>query len=215
MQRAQFALEDERLLTSLRKCGIDKSELVVIGSQKFSFSSPEEASDEERIVKEQFTKEETIAAKVLTVYKNDSNATTSSIAQMLGIDESALNDIIANLIKRKQLKKGKDGSLKVSSLGLDAINNSTLKTDIFIMYDYDLAPGVPGPLLLDTSREFCREIVKMNKMWTLTDIQNLSFEYGYDVWERRGGFWRHKGTDETTPYCRHIWSQKIVTKVIK
>jgi hypothetical protein len=31
-----------------------------------------------------------------------------------------------------------------------------------------------------------------------------------NVWLRRGGFWTRKGTNITTPYCRHVWEQVVI-----
>lgn len=214
LEAAQFALEDNRVIDGLRKYGMSKDSLSVITGQKFNFSNFTEATEAEQVARETFKVSETTAAKVLNVYKNDSNATKASIAKLLSLDESEIEDIVSNLVKRKQLKIAKDESLSVTNLGLDAINNASLKTEIFIMYDYSLSPGVGGEIIIPGTREFCREVIAMNKMWSLSDIQELSLELGYDVWERRGGLWRHKD-GEVTEYCRHRWQQQIVTKIIE
>lgn len=212
IQEAHFELQESQIIAGLRKYGQDKSKFQILASQKFNFADFKEGKESEASVLAKFVSDNT-AAKIINVYKHDSNATKESIAKMLGIDVAQINDVVAELIKKKQLKVAPDESITVTSIGLDVVNNSTLKAEIFIMYDYDLSPNVGGDKIIAGTREFCREVINLNKMWSLADIQTLGVELGYDVWERRGGFWRHKD-GEITPYCRHSWVQRIVTKII-
>ena len=53
--------------------------------------------------------------------------------------------------------------------------------------------------------------MEMDKLYSRYEIEQISQRLGYSVFDRRGGFWRHKdGT--TTPYCRHSWKSNIVVK---
>jgi hypothetical protein len=83
-----------------------------------------------------------------------------------------------------------------------------------IRYRYDLRPELKSkePILIDGSRDFCRTLIKLNKLYTRTDIDQMSSIMGYSVWERRGEWYRVPGTDVSRPSCRHIWQQQIVVR---
>ena len=83
-----------------------------------------------------------------------------------------------------------------------------------IRYKYDLRPELKGsePMLIDGSRDFCRTLVRLNKLYTRQDIDQMSTIMGYSVWDRRGEWYTIKGTDVSRPSCRHIWQQQIVVR---
>lgn len=90
----------------------------------------------------------------------------------------------------------------------------TIKT----LYSYEKGPGVEGPNLLPTSRSFCQNMVGLNKMWTLDELKSISTDHladmglPRDVFVYRGGFYTKKGTNNTTPFCRHIFKVNIVVE---
>lgn len=81
-----------------------------------------------------------------------------------------------------------------------------------IRYNYDLRTGIDGPKLLDTSRDFCVNLIKANKLYTRDEINRMENGFGLPVFQFAGGYYRNPNTDETTPYCRHSWYQNIVIR---
>jgi len=81
-----------------------------------------------------------------------------------------------------------------------------------IRYRYDLRPDATGAKVIDTTRDFCRTLIKLNKLYTRQDIDQMSTIMGFSVWERRGGWYTLPGTDISRPSCRHIWQQQIVVR---
>ena len=83
-----------------------------------------------------------------------------------------------------------------------------------IRYKYDLRPELKGsePIIIDGSRDFCRTLVRLNKLYTRQDIDQMSTIMGYSVWDRRGEWYTLPGTDISRPSCRHIWQQQIVVR---
>jgi hypothetical protein len=81
-----------------------------------------------------------------------------------------------------------------------------------IRYRYDLRPDATGAKVIDTTRDFCRTLIKLNKLYTRQDIDQMSSIMGFSVWERRGGWYTLPGTDISRPSCRHIWQQQIVVR---
>lgn len=86
-----------------------------------------------------------------------------------------------------------------------------------VYYTYELRDDVSGSKVIPTTRDFCRRLLDQEgRAWTLDQIKNLSGEHltkmglPNDVFQFRGGFYRVKGTLNTTPFCRHIWRAKIV-----
>jgi len=109
----------------------------------------------------------------------------------------------SQLLKDKELFK-EDGGL------LSVIKKLPV---IKILYTYEKKPGVAGAAILPTTRPFCEKLVTLSqtKYFSRADIEAISERVGYSVWDRRGGFWKHKNGD-TTAYCRHIWKANIVIK---
>jgi hypothetical protein len=81
-----------------------------------------------------------------------------------------------------------------------------------IRYRYDLRPDATGAKVIDTTRDFCRTLIRLNKLYTRQDIDQMSSIMGFSVWERRGGWYTLPGTDVSRPSCRHIWQQQIVVR---
>ena len=109
----------------------------------------------------------------------------------------AITDAVKEAIKKAG---GAIGSLK------------TKLPEMFIRYSYEKNPLAGGASVLPTTRPFCAKLVQANKYWSRTEIEQISERVGYSVWDRRGGFWTHKGTHETTAYCRHIWKANVLIK---
>ena len=87
-----------------------------------------------------------------------------------------------------------------------------------VYYTYELRDDVTGPKLIDGSRDFCRKLIGQgdDKAWTLDQIKAMSGDHlvkmglPNDPFQFRGGFYTVKGTNTTTPFCRHTWKAKIV-----
>jgi hypothetical protein len=88
----------------------------------------------------------------------------------------------------------------------------TPKAEIVVRYQYAKAPRVQGNVILPTSRDFCRQLIDLDRLYTRSEINLISSQVGRDVWTERGGWYTKKGTDTATPYCRHIWQQVIAIK---
>lgn len=83
-----------------------------------------------------------------------------------------------------------------------------------IRYRYDLRPELKGreSMLIAGSRNFCRTLIKLNKLYTRKDIDDMSSIMGYSVWDRRGEWYTIPGTNTSRPSCRHIWQQQVVVR---
>jgi hypothetical protein len=65
------------------------------------------------------------------------------------------------------------------------------------------------------NRSFCAEMLKLNKIYTREEIDNLNNdmkEYNTDVWKYKGGWYHNPEFDQNFPQCRHWFAQVIVRK---
>jgi len=114
--------------------------------------------------------------------------------------------------------KGVDGRIRTVLVptppALDIIENNPARTaNLRVVYKYDWIPTIPESERDSEdhpSRDFCKELMALDKEYTRDEIESLRNDLGTDVWETRGGWWRQSGTDVNIPSCRHVWQQKIV-----
>ena len=151
-----------------------------------------------------------IESAILNVLKENKGLQVGDIVNITKLDAKVVADAIAKLAKAELIKSYEDG-LETTPKGLDEIKN--LQTELVVRYQYGLAPGITGGLLIDTSRKFCTDVVNSGRVYSREDINMMSAELGYDVWKRRGGWYHNPTLDVNTPQCRHIWVQKLLRRI--
>jgi len=153
-----------------------------------------------------------IESAILNVLKENKGLQVGDIVNITKLDPQVVVDTIAKLNEAK-LIKGYNEGLEVTPKGLDEI--SQLKTEIVVRYKYSVAPGISGGLIIPGSREFCRQIVQSNRVYSRADIDAMSAqsETGIDVWSRRGGWYHDPVRDVNVPQCRHIWQQQLLRRI--
>ena len=151
-----------------------------------------------------------IESAILNVLKENKGLQVGDIVNITKLDAKVVADAIAKLAKAELIKSYEDG-LQTTPKGLDEIKN--LQTELVVRYQYGLAPGMQGGLLIDTSRKFCQDVVNSGRVYSREDINMMSAELGYDVWKRRGGWYHNPTLDVNTPQCRHIWVQKLLRRI--
>ena len=153
-----------------------------------------------------------IESAILNVLKENKGLQIGDIVNITKLDPQVVVDTIAKLNDAK-LIKGYNEGLEVTTKGLDEI--SQLKTEIVVRYKYSLAPGIQGGIIIPGSRDFCRQIVQSNRVYSRADIDAMSAqsETGIDVWSRRGGWYHNPTLDVNVPQCRHIWQQQLLRRL--
>jgi predicted transcriptional regulator len=151
-----------------------------------------------------------IESAILNVLKENKGLQVGDIVNITKLDAKVVADTIAKLAKAELVKSYEDG-LETTPKGLEEIKN--LQTELVVRYQYGLAPGISGGLLIDTSRKFCTDVVNSGRVYSREDINMMSAELGYDVWKRRGGWYHNPTLDVNTPQCRHIWVQKLLRRI--
>jgi hypothetical protein len=155
-----------------------------------------------------------IESAILNVLKENKGLQIGDIVNITKLDPQVVVDTIAKLNEAK-LIKGYNEGLEVTPKGLDEI--SQLQTEIVVRYKYSIAPGISGGIIIPGSREFCRQIVQSNRVYSRADIDAMSAqsETGIDVWSRRGGWYHDPVRDVNVPQCRHIWQQQLLRRIKK
>ena len=155
-------------------------------------------------LEEEVSKE--VRDNVLAAVKADPTADKDSIAKDLKIEQSIVEKALDSLRTLKLIELI-GNVLKPTQKGLDY----DIKSEIYTEYVYAKRPDVTGPIIKDTTRQFCRDMVQLTRRRALSfeAINKLTNEFKQNAWDYRGGFYNN-GT-ETTPWCRHVWS--AVTKI--
>jgi len=151
-----------------------------------------------------------IESAILNVLKENKGLQIGDIVNITKLDPQVVVDTIAKLNEAK-LIKGYNQGLEVTPKGLDEI--SQLQTEIVVRYKYSIAPGISGGIIIPGSREFCRQIVQSNRVYSRADIDAMSAQTGIDVWSRRGGWYHDPVRDVNVPQCRHIWQQQLLRRI--
>jgi DNA-binding MarR family transcriptional regulator len=212
---------DMRICGHFAKDGYDLDKWEVVGEgREVRFNSNEQLeASEERIKRYGFTSEAFDFA-VLEVLKKTPTATWEAVAAQL---ESTIDDVveaIQKLTAANYMTIGADvvadstqRSVKVTPQGDAALKTATpLEVTFKVAYRYVKSGEASGASVIKTTRDFCKTMVGQSKtrVWDSVQISNISMLEDRNVWLRRGGFWTRKGTDITTPYCRHVWEQVVI-----
>ena len=57
------------------------------------------------------------------------------------------------------------------------------------------------------------QLAQQGRVYTLSQLEMLVNGFGQtgiDIFTKRGGWYHNPQTDITTPYCRHVFEQKLV-----
>jgi hypothetical protein len=145
-----------------------------------------------------------IDKQILSLLNNGEDSNAIAEATNTTIKDVALS--IARLNDWGLIKNG-----ELSALAERLIDSADGEIPEFeIRYSYQVRSDVPEAK--SGSREFCTQLIALNKAYTREEINTISERVDRDVWKYRGGFYTNPDTQVTTPWCRHLWFQSIVTK---
>ena len=126
------------------------------------------------------------------------------IRKALNITPGNLSKIYDNLSTEGMLS-GEDVTTK--GVNILASNN---KVKLTVEYSYEVRPNLNQPEIIPTTRDFCRDVLGLNRVYSRNDIDSISSLVSRDVWLYRGGWYHNPKTDVTTKSCRHYWQQNII-----
>lgn len=198
----QFNFEsenDEKIINHLSMCGTLDEELTVIDSRQLSFDNIEDA----RSQGEKFKFESKKANTILGLLIANQAQTQAQLAEVTGLSEEVVGDLLNEL----------EGENLIDSENVPTEEGRNTQQEIFVVYKYEVRHDAP-PLKGGTSRPFCSNLLSLSqtRSWTFEDIEVLNNGQGLDVFTSRGGFYNNPKLGVITPFCRHIWSQRLVTR---
>ena len=172
-----------------------------------------------------------LQGNVLDLISKDKRITPEVIADTLGEEIGVIKRVISNLtdkgfldIKDVKIGEGIDSNIQIertlTSPLADILEKiKPITRELLIRYSYEWKPqfavsseNKSSTPLINNSRPFCVEMLKANKFYTRSEIEQLSARLGYSVWDRAGGWWTKKGTNIHSESCRHRWVSNIVTR---
>ena len=205
--------KDDEILAKFEGKGVSRDRYKIIQSEKMHFSTME-----------QFIKEESFADYLLNeiqrgileqIQKNP-NVTIPEVARAVGIDEAKVIERINTLLDDNVLKEkiNADGIItrNVTSTGQAAIKRLVPVTSFKVLYSYEERPNVPSAKA--GSRPLCEMLYKGGDslLFNREEIQNISNQLGYSVFQLCGGWYTNPNTGRTTPFCRHEWKRNVVVE---
>jgi hypothetical protein len=221
----QLAKEDHeiemRICDSFSTLGysLDKYEIVGKGKQ-VRFNSESELQRSEKLLKRYGFASDAFNFAVLEILKENPTATWSSIAAQLEttIDEvmSAIQSLTSSnylTITDEVIAESTQRVATITPQGTNALQTAEpLEVTFKVAYRYVKSGEASGADILPTTRDFCKRMVNesASRVWDSAQIQQIGMQEDRNVWLRRGGFWTRKGTNTTTPYCRHVWEQVVI-----
>ena len=191
-------------------CGINDDELFVVDSRQTAILSTEDAFNKAKEYVEQFASKLSINILRMIIGKVPDNA----IQKSLKISQEEYDESI------EQLKA--EGLLTEEGEPTEKGKVESKEDELFVVYKYVVRSDASGGSLLPTSRPFCVRLIGQSafKSWTIEDINAMNNGMTYssgrkmDVFRTRGGWKTIKGSSPAihTPFCRHIWEQRLVTR---
>jgi ribosomal protein S25 len=164
-----------------------------------------------------------LQGNVLDLISKDKRITPEVIADTLGEEVGVIKRVISNLadkgflnIKDVKIGEGIDSNIQIertlTSPLADILEKiKPITRELLIRYSYEWKPGFSNADK-PSSRPFCVEMMNANKLYSRSEIEQLSARLGYSVWDRKGGWYTKPGTNIHLESCRHEWRSNIVTR---
>ncbi len=202
---------DAEILAKFEGKGFSRDRFKILESNKMLFSSMDEFVKEE-LFAEYILNE--VQRNIVKQIQSDPAITIPQIAKATGIDEASVIGRINTLIDDNVLEEkiDKEGLItrKVTRTGEAAVRKLEPITSFRVLYSYEERKNVPAAQ--SGSRPLCEMLYKNGNslLFTREEIQNISNQLGYSVFQLCGGWYRNPNTGRTTPYCRHEWVRNVV-----
>lgn len=198
-------------IESFKNIGENKSGFTVLKSNEV-FDSHDVKLKEINFYKDKskFLEYDKVERGILDLVSKDSKITINELARSLNETSEDIQKVYDSLIEKKLLQiTGSDSKLTTEAERILEADPITVEK-VEVLYSYEVRSGLPS--LKTESRDFCQELMALNKFYTREEIEKISRIEGRDVWATRGGYYHNSKLNQTTPYCRHIWKQNVVRR---
>lgn len=172
-----------------------------------------------------------LQANILDLIAKDKRITPEIIAEVLKEDIGVIKRVM-NLLAEKGyiavkdivIGEGIDSNIVTERNLTEPLKDIVEKikpqtTEFLIRYTYEWRKGF-NESDRPTSRPFCKYLMSQKqsdgkkKMYSRSEIEQMTARLGYSVWDRGGGWYTVKGSKPAkhTPFCRHEWKENLVTR---
>lgn len=200
--RLEKEKEETKLLAAFEACGEPADRFTVL-EEFFPETWADALAKEDELslrvkLRENLTD---LEAEILSILKENEGLPPSEIARALKKDLRSVVTAYERLQTRGLI--GESGV--ITEEGSDELG--TPEERIEVMYEY--APRLGEPPIIEGTRDFCRRLINLKRLYRRGDIDRLNNEFGTDVFLYRGG-WLTLDNGAHRPSCRHIWRQVLV-----
>jgi DNA-binding MarR family transcriptional regulator len=208
--------EDDVLVEYFKNCGSTDYEPVGNG-KALNFESETSARLHEELNRKYwFAEIDPLDTAILNILKENPATPFLAIAEQLQLSIERVMAGLQRLNEANAIKIAIDNVLDSTQRAVEVTKEGErlleeippVEEEFVIRYVYAKRPGVAGAAIIPTTREFCRDLIKLveeeNRTWTLTEIQDIGVSNNRNVWMRGGGFWGK------SYHCRHYWEQKLM-----
>ena len=201
--------KDEDILSKFEGKGVSKDKFTVIHQDRLRFSSNEEFIKNELFADYVLNE---VQRNILEVIQKNPAATISEIAEKVKVNQAIVSDRLNTLIDDNVIseKVSRDGLITraITRSGEAAIKRLIPVTSYKVLYSYEERPNIPA--LKTESRPLCKRLYNSGLYFTREEIQNISNQLGYSVFQLCGGWYHNPETGKNTAYCRHEWRRNVV-----
>jgi ribosomal protein S25 len=162
-----------------------------------------------------------LESNILDQISKQKDITPEVLAQVLNVSVAEVIVVIRSLEERniitsidKKIGKGIDSNVVVERQLVKPLSKTIgevkpTTTEMLVRYSYEWKSGFSDSNL-STSRPFCQNLIRADKFYSRSEIEQMSARLGYSVWDRGGGWWNNNGRISAS--CRHEWKTNIVTR---
>ena len=205
--------KDEDILRLFEGKGVSKSRFKIIQNDRLVFSSIDDFVKQELFAEYQLNE---IQRKILKEIQSNPKVTVPQIAEATGIDEASvigrINTLIDDNVLTEDISNVGMVTRKITRTGEAAIKRLQPVTSFRVLYSYEERPNVPAAA--SGSRPLCERLYQGGDslLFTREEIQNISNQLGYSVFQLCGGWYTNPNTGVRTPFCRHEWRRNVVVE---
>jgi hypothetical protein len=209
--------KDEEIFALFEGKGMSRSGFKVIQNDRMLFSSSLDEFVKQELFAEYQLNE--IQRKILSQIQADPRVTIPQIAKATGIDEASIigriNTLIDDNVLTENISQVGLVTRKITRTGEAAIKRLEPVTSFRVLYSYEERPNVPEAA--SGSRPLCNKLFNSDGkgkslLFTREEIQNISNQLGYSVFQLCGGWYTNPDTGKRTPFCRHEWRRNVVVE---
>ena len=190
----------DEVLEHFKNCGSSKQGITILHSDEFKFNSDDEIID--TFFKDSFANVTETQGRIITMLQNGESY--DAIVKALDLKPIEVTQQILKLQSLGYLEGGEPTS--------KGLKETATRESISVVYSYEKRPDAPDLVKGGTSRPFCETLVRMDKVYSRSEIDSISNAIGRDVWYYRGGWYHNPDTKVNTPSCRHFWKQNVIIK---